>query len=85
MGDVAVTLKVMPDGKEIDLDKIGDEIKLLHDPRSIEEEEVAFGLKALKVMIVIPEDTGGSDELQESIQEIEGVKNVEVTDQRKLL
>ncbi|MFW5912604.1 MAG: elongation factor 1-beta [Candidatus Hadarchaeota archaeon] len=85
MGDVAVTLKVMPEDKEIDLNEIGGEIESLYDPREIDEEEVAFGLKALKVLVVVPEDAGGSDELQESIQEIEGVKSVQVTDQRKLL
>lgn len=85
MGEVSVTLKVMPEDKDIDLEKVNDEIESLINPHSIEEEEVAFGLKALNVVKVIPEDAGGTDELEEKILEIEGVKDVRVTDQRKLL
>ncbi len=85
MGEVSVTLKVMPEDKEIDLEKMRDEIESLMDPHDIEEEEVAFGLKALNVVKVIPEDAGGTDELEEKILELEGVKDVRVTDQRKLL
>lgn len=85
MGEVSVTLKVMPEGKDIDLEKMRDEINSLIDPHEIGEEEVAFGLKALNVVKVIPEDAGGTDDIEEKLLEIEGVKDVRVTDQRKLL
>lgn len=85
MGEVAVTVQVMPDGKEVDLDSLREEIESLIDPRSIEEEPVAFGLEAIKVLKVIPEDEGGSDKLEEDLKELDGVKDVRVVDQRKLL
>ncbi len=85
MAEISVTLKVMPEGKETDLEKIKEEIKSRLDPHSIEEEEVAFGLKSLNVKKVIPDDSGGTDEIEEAILEIDDVKDVRVIDQRKLL
>ena len=85
MGDVAVTIQVMPEDNEVDLERIKKEAKEAVDPRSLEEEDIAFGLKAINVVKVIPEDGGGPDELEEKLEKIEGVKGVKVTDQRKLL
>ncbi len=85
MGEVAVTLQVMPVGKEVDMGKLKEEVESRVEPRSIEKEPVAFGLESLKVMKVIPDDAGGTDDLEEKILEINDVKDVKVTDQRKLL
>jgi len=85
MGDVSLTLKVMPKGKDVDLDKIKGEIMSRIDPHEIEEEEVAFGLKALNVVKVIPEEEGDPDEVEEEILDIEDVNDVRVTDQRRLM
>lgn len=85
MGEVAVILQVMPEGKEIDLGRLRKEVDSRISPRSIEEEPVAFGLKSLKVLKVVPDDAGGSDKLEETLEQIEGVKAVRVVDQRKLL
>lgn len=85
MGEVAVTLQVMPEDQDTDLERIKKDVKSKIDPRSIEEDPVAFGLVSLKVLKVIPDDSGGSDKLEDTLMEIEGVKAVRVVDQRKLL
>lgn len=77
MGDVAVTLKVMPDSPETDLDKIREEISKKVKIQDYNTEEIAFGLKALRILIVKP-DTGGTDDIEKQIKEIEGVSDVEV-------
>ena len=77
--------KYMYKKKKKEKEKIKEEIKSRIDPRSFEEEPVAFGLKALKVLKVIPEDAGGPDEYEGKIKDIENVQNVKVVDQRKLL
>ncbi len=82
MGNVLVTLKVMPDGLESNLDEITQKLKNLDFGKfnSIEKEPIAFGLVALKPSYVV-EDTGGvSDMLEEKIGEISGVKTAEVVD-----
>ncbi|KXA95758.1 hypothetical protein AKJ65_00865 [candidate division MSBL1 archaeon SCGC-AAA259E19] len=85
MGEVALTLQVMPKGKEVDMEELRDKVNDLIEPNSIEEEPVAFGLNSLKVVKVVADDAGGSDEVEEELMKIEEVNNVKVLDQRKLL
>ncbi|MEB3765801.1 MAG: elongation factor 1-beta, partial [Desulfurococcales archaeon] len=43
------------------------------------EEPIAFGLKALKIIIAIPEETeGGTEKLEEFLKQVEGVEEVEI-------
>ncbi len=85
MSEVAITLEVMPEDTEVDLEELKSKIKSQVDTEEISEEEVAFGLKALKVMTIISDEAGGTDEVENSILEIPSVKNVKVIDQRKLM
>lgn len=85
MGEVAVTLQVMPEDDEVDLEGMKKKIESLVEPHSIDEEPVAFGLSSLMVQQIIPDDAGGTDELEDKLSQIDGVKNVKVVDQRKLL
>ncbi len=85
MGEVSLTMKVMPEGKDVDLDEMKEEIKSQLDPHEIKEEEVAFGLKALIVVKVIPEEEGDPDDVEEKLSNIDNVKNVKVVDQRRLM
>jgi elongation factor 1-beta len=85
MGEVAVTLKIMPESADVDLDQIEKEVRARVEARSIEQEPVAFGLKALRVLTVVPDAAGGTDEVEEKLAAIKGVGNVQVTDIRRLL
>jgi len=84
MGEVAAKLKVMPEGTEVDLEKLREAIQgvipeggRLH---AIEEEPIAFGLKALMVAVILAEGITGTDELEAAIANIEGVQSVEVAE-----
>ena len=91
MADVVITLKIMPESPEIDLDALKDESLALvkdftgFDNHKIEIEPVAFGLKCMKLMFVMDEDKGATDELEEKISAIDGVTSVEVTDVRRAI
>ena len=85
MAEVAVIVKVMPEGDDIDLDVVEKEIKARIDVHKIEREPVAFGLFALIVTAVVPDAAGGTDVLEEKLAEIEGVGNVYVTGLTRLL
>jgi len=81
LGDVAVTLKVMPEGTEVDLEKLRTEIssvvkKLGINLKGIEEKPIAFGLKCLEVLMIMP-DQGGTDKIEDAISKISGVASVE--------
>jgi elongation factor 1-beta len=91
MADVVITLKIMPNSPEVDLKKLSDEalekIKTFSglDNNKVEEEPVAFGLKALKILFVMDEAKGATDPLEEDISKLEGVNSVEVTDVRRAI
>ncbi|MDY6761970.1 MAG: elongation factor 1-beta [Candidatus Nanohaloarchaea archaeon] len=84
MGEVAVVLKVMPEDAETDLERIDDAIRDSIEVEDLQHEEVAFGLKALKVSTIVSDDEGGTDTVENSVSGIDGVRSVEVEDMQRL-
>ncbi|MCE4619370.1 MAG: elongation factor 1-beta [Desulfurococcales archaeon] len=83
MARVAVIMKVLPNAVEVTPDQLLEKIKetLPEDYKIMGsgEEPIAFGLKALKIIISIPEETeGGTEKLEEIIKGIDIVEEVEV-------
>jgi len=82
MGKVGITVKVMPEGVETDLERIKEEIikikeKLKAEEIKIQEMPIAFGLKAL-IVGIIRDDSLGTEGIEEEISKIEGVSDVRV-------
>ena len=77
MGKVAVKLRIMPESTEADLEKIKKEVAEKFEVKDISIEPVAFGLKAIKVLIVV-EDSEKAGDVESEIGSIEGVGSVEV-------
>lgn len=84
MGEVVAVLKVMPDSPEVDLAELRKELEQAiptgANLQGIDEENVAFGLKALMVTIMMEDVEGGTDTVQESLEGIPHVQSVQVTD-----
>jgi elongation factor 1-beta len=78
MGDVAITLKVTPEGPEVELDGIQKKIREEFPVEDTKDESIGFGLSAMRVLIVRDEDEGGTDDIENYISDIEGVASVEV-------
>jgi len=82
MGKVAAKLKVMPDSPELDLDDLQDRLEesLPEGAKinGIEREEVAFGLVALLPTVIVPDDAGGTEAVEESFAGVDGVESVSV-------
>lgn len=51
----------------------------------VETEPIAFGLKALKLLFVMDEEKGSTEELENKIKEIEFVNSVETVDVRRAI
>ena len=89
MARVVVTLKIMPESPETDLSGIEKQAKAKiadfsqNNETKIEQEPIAFGLKALKITFVMDESKGSTDALEENIKRIEGVNSVEAIDVRR--
>jgi elongation factor 1-beta len=82
MARVVMTIKIMPDGIDTDLDDLLKQIKNAipqgTDVGAVETQPVAFGLKAIRMNLTRDESMGGTDDIEEAISAIEGVSQVEV-------
>ena len=89
MGEVVATIKLMPESPDVDLEKIKEEIiKSIPEGaefHKIEEDPIAFGLVALKVMVVVGDSEGGTEKVEENLSQIENISSVEVEDVRRLM
>jgi elongation factor 1-beta len=82
MGKVAAVLKVMPDSPEADLDDLESRLsESLPEGAKIngtDTEEVAFGLTALLTTVIVPDDAGGTEAVEDAFSNVEGVESVAV-------
>ena len=91
MARVVVTLRIMPQNTEVDLNDL--ETKAKHEiVKFCSSQEfrasvqpIAFGLKALDIIFVMEESKGSTEELEKRISQISGVESVEVTDVRRAI
>jgi elongation factor 1-beta len=82
MGKVAAKLKVMPEGPDVDLDDLQEELEdSLPEGAKIngfERDDVAFGLVALLPTVIVPDDAGGTETVEEAFDSVGRVESVEV-------
>ena len=81
----AVEVNVMPESIETDLEKLKEAIKKqLTKAKNIqiEEKEIAFGLKALQVLVAWTENED-TDEIENTISKIKGVSSCKIEDIRR--
>lgn len=79
MGDAGITIKIMPSSPEINLDGILDKIKEKYKIQDSKIEPIAFGLKSLTILIIVPDKEGAdTDPIQNYIQSVDGVESVEI-------
>jgi elongation factor 1-beta len=81
MGNVALILRVMPESPEVNLDNLKNEIKtVLPGVSDIKEEPIGFGLKALKLAVLVNDQGGESDAIEQKLNEIKGVERAEIVE-----
>lgn len=83
MGDVAAKIKIMPESVDTDLAELKEKLKSaipagaeLHG--DIVEDLIAFGLKALIVTLIVNDQEGGTEAVEEAFAKIPGAENVQV-------
>jgi elongation factor 1-beta len=81
MGDVMVVLKVLPEDSDVDMsdleNKIRTTLKEVCEVNSAEIQEVAFGLKAIRLQVIVPDEEGKIDLVESLISKIDKVGQVD--------
>ncbi|MCD6590009.1 elongation factor 1-beta [Candidatus Woesearchaeota archaeon] len=89
MANVVVTIRIMPTSPDVDLGVIEEEAKKkIREFTGIDEfrtsiEPIAFGLKALMITFLSPEEKGDTEPLEKELEGIEGVESIQVVDVRR--
>ncbi len=83
MAKVLVVTTVYPSSTDINLDELVEKIrKAMPQEYEIARHDkvpIAFGLNALKLYILIPEESeGGTSKLEEILRNVEGVEEIEI-------
>jgi elongation factor 1-beta len=84
MGEVGLQYRILPEGLEVDLDKVERDIRAALPGgaglKASEKRPVAFGLKALHVLIVLDDKKGGAEQVEAAIAGVAGVQSVEIVE-----
>lgn len=84
MGKVAANMKVMPASPDVDLDDLQERLEAsLPEGAQIngfERDDVAFGLVALLPTVIVADDAGGTEVVEEAFAEVDDVESVSVED-----
>jgi elongation factor 1-beta len=88
MGDVAAIMKVLPESPDTDVGKLKEDLRKnlskICTLNKIEEQELAFGLKALRLEVIVPDEEGRIGSVESAIQATHGVGQVD-TDEVSLV
>lgn len=84
MAKVIVTMEVMPDSPDINLEEIKAKAKQKIEEKqglvkTVEEKPVAFGLKAVVIVFVVDEKQGSPDPIAEWLETQEGITSAQIT------
>lgn len=84
MAHVIITLKIMPESPDVNLEVLEATTKEMIEKfgasyKDAAIEPVAFGLKSLNPTFSMDEDLGDTEELEKQIEDLEDVASVQVT------
>ena len=90
MGKVIVVARVLPEDPEVNMDDLEKTVRAALPPdieiSKTEEEPIAFGLKALVLYLVMPEDyEGGTSVVEDKLSSISSVSQVDIVRVTRML
>ncbi len=83
MSNVILTVRIMPEGLEVDLDKLKEKVsEILKDislgPIAFKKTPIAFGLNSLDLRLLTTEEDGSK--IEDLLSNVEGVQSVSILD-----
>lgn len=87
MGKIVVTVKILPNDINLDMDKTAEKVKEIiklykGEAGKYQIEPIAFGLKELYIYFLI-EETGDMESIMKEISNLDGIDSAETIDIRK--
>jgi len=82
MGTVAITLRILPEGPEVDIVRLTADVRgaLGSRLKTLERRPFAYGLTALMVTVLVDDASGGSEPIEAELAALPGVSSAEATD-----
>lgn len=88
MGEVFLKYRITPEGPEVDLEAVEAAVKAalpaFATMQKCETKPFAFGMKCLEAGIVVEDEEGNNDKLEETLQGVEHVQGVELLEMGRL-
>ena len=82
MANVLAIIKVLPESVDTSMEElqnaISDKLPTRVSIRKVEIEDIGFGIRALRLNMVLPDEAGGTDLIEETIRKVQGVSDVQV-------
>ena len=89
--DLIVVFKIMPEGAEVDVQKLGEaalatvkHVQPAAKVQNIEFKPIAFGLKSVNVTVLMSDGAGGPDALEEAFGTLDGVGSASVAEMGRI-
>lgn len=88
MGEVLIQYRIMPDGPKTDLEALEETLRAsmpeFAELQKCEAVPFAFGMKALMTSVVVEDEEGNSDKLEELLNAVDQVQGVELVEMGRL-
>lgn len=88
MGEVLIKYRLMPDGPEVDIATVEAKLKnampAFAKLQRSEAKPFAFGMKAIEATIVVEDEEGNNDKIEEILAGVEGIQGVELLEMGRL-
>ncbi|MCK5548436.1 MAG: elongation factor 1-beta [Thermoplasmata archaeon] len=84
MGRVAITFNIMPETPDVDLDSVSKSIRDCMpegaELKGMVVNPVAFGLNAIKILVIVGDKGGIADQVEKNLSELDGIQSVDVVE-----
>jgi elongation factor 1-beta len=82
MANVLAIIKILPESVDTNMEElqnaISDKLPSRVAIKKVEIEDIGFGIRALRLNLVLPDEAGGTDLIEETIRKVQGVSDVQV-------
>lgn len=84
MGEVLVVFKLLPEDSDTDMDALKNSVKesleSICEINTIEEMDIGYGLKAVKLSVIVPDEEGKIGAVEDKLHTVKGVGQIDTED-----